>query len=305
MPKLANPVTEIILAPSGRYRVEVTELLKPGGWSYARLDVVRVADQSLIASIERNYSAFVVFVVKDGLEYLITGRSYMGQTIVCLDSGEQWNDPLWPNAYTGTEFCWSSCTLAPDGNTLVVEGCIWACPYEQRFYDFTSPSAGWPELTLDGVGYIDVPEKPTEFTTNGEIICFERHDSWLRLRRDGQHMRVVESWHSPARIAADAAGAQDLERYESERKSVRADARFAAVVAVFGEEPSFAVRAGKVNMWLRRKDPRASADFIWQLDGCTTVQLYDSAGKLAAKHEFADDDAGFSAALALIDAHFS
>jgi hypothetical protein len=29
---------------------------------------------------------------------------------------------------------------------LVVGGCYWACPYETRFYDFSNPMAGWPQL---------------------------------------------------------------------------------------------------------------------------------------------------------------
>ena len=32
--------------------------------------------------------------------------------------------------------------LSPDGHTLAVDGCHWACPYEYRFFDFTDPARG-------------------------------------------------------------------------------------------------------------------------------------------------------------------
>jgi hypothetical protein len=36
-------------------------------------------------------------------------------------------------------FCWASVHPAPDGLTLAIEGCYWACPYELVFYDFRDP----------------------------------------------------------------------------------------------------------------------------------------------------------------------
>jgi hypothetical protein len=82
--------------------------------------------------------------MKNDQEWLITGRSYMGQTIVNLDTAQEYNDPKHPDKYEGHEFCWADAQLSLDGNVLIVEGCHWAAPYEKVEYDFTDPSKGWP-----------------------------------------------------------------------------------------------------------------------------------------------------------------
>jgi hypothetical protein len=97
----------------------------------------------------------------------------MGQTIVNLDTGEEYNDSQWKNGkYQGSEFCWAAHYLSPDGNTLAVDGCHWACPYEIKFYDFTDPSKGWPELELEG-DYVDTGgEKESGWNEDGTFSAF-------------------------------------------------------------------------------------------------------------------------------------
>jgi hypothetical protein len=102
----------------------------------------------------------------------------MGQTIVDLERAQAWNDPLWPDGYEGSEFCWAASMLSPDGRTLLVDGCIWACPYEYRFYDLTDPAQGWPALPIrDAQGeatYLEAEDRrPPELRDDGTIACFE------------------------------------------------------------------------------------------------------------------------------------
>lgn len=50
-------------------------------------------------------------------------------------------------ALQGWGFCWANVLPSPDGMTLAVEGCYWACPYDLVFYDFSQPDClPLPEL---------------------------------------------------------------------------------------------------------------------------------------------------------------
>lgn len=224
----------IVLSPSGRYRLVISSYkTKEGGWNYTRGRVYRVQDDHLICDIKRNYSGFHhSFVTKNGEEWLITGRSYMSQTIVNLETGAEYEPS--GEQYNGFAFCWAKAVLSPDGNTLLVDGCYWAAPYEYKFFDFTNPAKGWPELELDSKdGYLPADEKAPEFCEDGTIICYQSREFCLPLqkyetdltveeletlpeengdkegmwehtvtikttvRREGDEMKVIDKWISP------------------------------------------------------------------------------------------------------------
>lgn len=142
-------------SPSKKYKLIVsTYKTKQGCWEYTCGEVFRVADDKLICSIPRNYCSFMhSFLVKNNQEWLQTGKTYMSQTFVNLDTGEMFDDmnkEMETKRYKkGWSFCWSSSSISPDGNTLVVCGCYWGASSEIKFYDFTDPSKGWPELKCD------------------------------------------------------------------------------------------------------------------------------------------------------------
>lgn len=144
-----EPGRREVFSPSGRYKLLIRSYhTKPGAWNYSRGTVYRVEDDLEICDIKRNYSTFHhSFVVKDGQEWLISGRSYMSQTIVNLDTAESFEPS--GNHYDGQAFCWAQGYLSPDGNTLAVLGCYWACPYEIKFFDFSHPASGWSELPIE------------------------------------------------------------------------------------------------------------------------------------------------------------
>lgn len=169
------------MSPSGKYRL-VTRYYNQGKgyWSYSRGTVYR--GDELVCDVKRNYSTFHHnFVTKNGQEWLITGRKYMGQTIVNLDTATEYEN-------NDGSFCWSSARLSPDENMLVVEGCHWACPYEVKLFDFTDPSKGWEELPIttleEYVKHGDDPEKverksisadetDPEFDEQGRIVTLD------------------------------------------------------------------------------------------------------------------------------------
>jgi len=182
--------TEEELSPSGRFKLVIDYYATtPGCWNYSRGRVYRISDGNLIADIKRNYSVFHhSFVVKNGQEYLISGRSYMNQCIVNLDKGKEIEVSDEALMKMGTAFCWAAAVLSPDGNTLVVDGCHWACPYEYKFFDFSDPSKGWPELEIiskeeyekhkdnledAATTYIAQDQKAPEFNEDGTITAYE------------------------------------------------------------------------------------------------------------------------------------
>lgn len=187
------------LSPSGRYRLVVRVYrTKPGAWHFSRGTVTRVADGTVVCDLMRNHSGFHhTFLIKDGREYLIAGRSYMSQTIVDLDRGHEYEPP--GDHYDGSSFCWVDCSLSPDGNTLVVDGCIWACPGEYRFYDFTDPSRGWLALPIVGTERIEEPirSEPSRWLDATTFECVHLVTDGdarvrTRLQRRGSQMIVVE-----------------------------------------------------------------------------------------------------------------
>lgn len=195
-PQNEKPEHSEKFSPSGKYRLDIHYYsTRKGCWNYSRGRVYRVADGELIADIKRNYSTFHHgFVVKDGTEYLIGGRSYMNQTIVNLDEAREVEVSDKDLMKMGTAFCWAQPMLTPDGNTLVVDGCHWACPYEFKFFDFTNPDRGWPELPIvrrdeyDKYNgdlskarheYLCSDEGDPEFNDDGTITVYETTEVYL------------------------------------------------------------------------------------------------------------------------------
>lgn len=147
-PENCKEKTEEKLSPSGKYKLLIRwYATSEGCWNYSRGTVTRVNDGEEICDIVRNYSSFTnSFVEKNGVEYLITGRSYMSQTIVNLETGRDMEPQDFH--YEGYAFCWVAHELLTD-DLLFVDGCHWACPYEFRFYDFSDPEGhGWPEIPV-------------------------------------------------------------------------------------------------------------------------------------------------------------
>ncbi len=145
-------------SPSGRYFLRITEYTAgPGSWNYSRGVVFREGDSDAVVDLKRNYGMFWhAWVQLRGREYLLCGEDYQGYNVIDLDAGTN-TLTFPPDAYKGKGFCWAAAYPSPDGETLAVEGCYWACPYEVVFIDFTDPSKSpLPELCrfedLESVG---------------------------------------------------------------------------------------------------------------------------------------------------------
>lgn len=127
-------------SPSGRYELEIVSWEPPSGWRYSE-GIVRSSDGESIAVIRRNYGQFPFAWCEDhplNHDYLIAGEDYQGQTIIELDTARR-ADYLPGPAQRGHGFCWAKHHVAPDKTVLIVDGCVWACPYELVAFDFSQP----------------------------------------------------------------------------------------------------------------------------------------------------------------------
>ncbi len=311
------------ISPSGRHRLVITTY-KTRGWNYSRGRVFRVADGSLVCDIQRNYSRFHhSWLAKGGHEWLVTGRSYMSQTIIDLDAAREYETPGDP--YDGGAFCWAQCYLSPDESLLVVDGCIWACPYEYRFFDFTDPANGWAELpVVGGEGWVEVEGEHTPVWHDDgaiEIVATDADDHVIgrtRLRRNGAHMTVVERGVSDDEQKRRAAALAAMEADEQWRDSFRAEDplyacmhRLADAHDIPGADALHVRKVDgrrRVGCWFRRAAPKASADIEWDVpageDGSIRVQRYDAGGARAEELVFACTVEGMRDAMARIARDF-
>lgn len=209
-----------IVSPSQRYQVEIRGFAtKPGCWDYTLGIVTAVESGVEVARIRRNYASFLACWVTtpDGREWLVGGESYMGQTLVDLATGAIRHDPK-HGAYEGYEFCWVDAQLLPDGRTLLVQGCHWACPYEYRLYDFTDPMQGWPEITCDVELSLDDTSEVVQLP-NGDLRWEGGEKVYLPT---GERESEIEARYSAARKGLPTPEARDA-AYNARFKEIDSD----------------------------------------------------------------------------------
>jgi predicted protein tyrosine phosphatase len=141
---LSEDLTSIktFVSPSGLFQLTTSVWTgNDSGWHYSRGVLSRADDGTLIADIKRNYGMFWHrWVVQDAHEYLLCGEDYQGYNVIELESGRNvFTFP--PEAFDGRGFCWTVVKPSPDGKTLAVDGCYWACESELVLFEFSDPFA--------------------------------------------------------------------------------------------------------------------------------------------------------------------
>jgi hypothetical protein len=236
-----------ILSPSGKYKLVVSRFgTGPGSWNYSQGVVYRKDDDQPIATVQRNYGAFPNLFIEGHPKgnFLVCGKDYQGQTVIELDTGKR-RDLMSDGSDKGWGFCWASYEYNAPNQLLVVCGCHWACPYEHRFYDFSDPMNGWPEVEPEE--RVDADEKKDpELDPDGTMHCYmtryiedEDHeedtdeekakvppapivDVVRTYKRDGLKFKLVEEWVS------DYEKDRRKQREEWERKDKEWTANFKA-----------------------------------------------------------------------------
>lgn len=204
-----------VCSQSGKYSLTIDSTpTKPGCWDYTRGTVRHTSSSEEIITVKRNYSSFPHLFIEDHPvthhDYLICGEDYQGQTVIDLTTGDK-KSALSEGAEDGFGFCWVQYSFDTNSQILIVSGCIWAGPYETRFYDFSDPLSGWTELEVVGEAIYDDCRSPT---IEGDTIkCYstsvpddDEHDdipvedrtirSITTLKRVGMKLSVVDEWVS-------------------------------------------------------------------------------------------------------------
>ncbi|WP_437310933.1 hypothetical protein [Sorangium sp. So ce388] len=231
------------LSPTGKYRLEVSSFsIGRGAWDYAQGKVYRTGSDAPVAVVQRNHDSFPFLFVEEhpnGHDYLVCGEDYQGQSVVELDTGKR-RDHLPDEANEGIGFCWVDMRFEASAAVLVVEGCIWACPYEFRFFDFSDPMSGWPEI--ESATMIDADRRPPTFSDDGEIICYQSASvdateadasaasiaeapivATQTFRRDGLKLVLQSEWVSEKEQARRKAQEEGRKRYEAWLAGFRAN----------------------------------------------------------------------------------
>jgi hypothetical protein len=140
-----------VASPSGKYELGVATY----EGSDDRRVVVYQKDgdgwKQLPFVVQRNGHGFPHLFIEGhttGHDFLVCAEDYQGSTVLELDTGRRRDHAPYEILY-GWGFCWVSHIYDAASQLLIVDGCIWACPWEFRFYDFSDPmEKGWPQLTV-------------------------------------------------------------------------------------------------------------------------------------------------------------
>lgn len=232
------------VSPSGKYRLVVTPFVtRKGSWDLTQGLVFRAGQHDPIAEVRRNYSSFEFEWVENhpnGHAYLVCGEDYQGQTVIELDTAQR-RDYLPPEASKGHGFCWVKFNYNRENQLIVACGCIWACPYEYRFYDFSDPMNGWPQVGVDF--YFDAEGKEPTIEDDGTITTYETrekgriegaddydedYDDTLvvvatrTVKRDGLNFVEVSSWIDEAEVVRRAESKARQEEWDRQWKEYKA-----------------------------------------------------------------------------------
>lgn len=142
-------------------------------WGSSVIQILR--NNEPLCEYVRNYPSFhAIFVEQNGKDFIVTSGDYQCITIVNLTDGEV-------KSYVDIDDKKHGCGFCPiyfdwDEDTLYVEGCIWACPYETmiaRDIDLLNPtaafnSADWEEEDEDD----DYEEEDDDWEDDDDPDCY-------------------------------------------------------------------------------------------------------------------------------------
>jgi hypothetical protein len=195
IPENALPGVREDVSPSGRWKLVVTSYkTTPGAWSYTRGEVYDTTTGAKVADVRRNYSCFWSLWAEDhavtGDDYLLCGEDYQGYTVVNLTRGVQ-RSYIPDEAFEGHGWCPADGEVVGHGTMLKLEGCYWACPYNYRILDFSSPDApdfehnGLPDFTEDL--FLDMDD---------ELVLELAEDKTLTLTRNQRCFKATGEWEN-------------------------------------------------------------------------------------------------------------
>jgi len=237
-----------VVSPSGKYKLVLVNYAVEAGFGRRQGRVYRQGQEAPLTLVNRNYVSFPHLFIEghpNGHSYLVCGEDYQGQTVIELDTGRRL-DFLPEDADKGWGFCSASFAFDAGTGLLVVDGCIWACPYEFRFYDFSDPMAGWPELDT-GEEMIDADELPPVFAPDGTILTHQTAEgeepravvATKVFRREGPKLVLVREDVTPAEAERREAAHKAQEAYDAWWAGYKAEDPLYLASRALMKEPPF------------------------------------------------------------------
>jgi hypothetical protein len=134
---------DTIISESKRFIVtrEYLKSVEEDSRNKIRVKLTDANDNLIHEYFEAGFSSPInQFVTIRGQEWWIGGRHYMLKLFVNCETGQVFDDPdkrEFSNYYkSGSEFIWAGpVKVSPNGNYLIVVGCVWSFPYEWQLYD--------------------------------------------------------------------------------------------------------------------------------------------------------------------------
>lgn len=206
---LVDEPEDVHSSPSGKYRLVVRDYrTRDGCWRYTR--GLAYAGERKVADVKRNYGIFHFGWAEgnsSGHDYLLCGEDYQGQTVVELDTGRR-ADYVHESARGGGGFCCAKYYPSPDRRLVVIDGCVWAAPYELVMCRFDDPmTLPWPELGRAGLsgepegwtaeGFVFESSEDVRLTDGkafDELSDEEQDDFWKRRAEVGGERRRRYLW---------------------------------------------------------------------------------------------------------------
>ena len=110
---------------------------KPGvNWYVAKVRILdNISNEILLEFLTDDSSLFHSWLKVGEIDFLVCAENMCGgQTVIDVT-----NRIISSYADDTDGFIWTEFFISPDSKKLATIGCIWACPYEIKIYDFSDP----------------------------------------------------------------------------------------------------------------------------------------------------------------------
>jgi hypothetical protein len=212
---------DTIISESKKFKVtrEYLKSVEEDSRNKIRVKLTDANDNLIHEYFEAGFSSPInQFVTIRGQEWWIGGRHYMLKLFVNCETGQVFDDPdkrEFSNYYKhGSEFIWAgSVKVSPNGNYLIVVGCMWSFPYEWQLYDIRNllearepPTIGGSSTLLQSVdetrfagGRSPNANEPNEDNDEDECFMVRRMSLYDNLRyktfpEDDPRNKISENW---------------------------------------------------------------------------------------------------------------
>lgn len=160
-----------VISPSGKYIVlyeddpdkEQSEYYISRD-KYYIVKLINTEDMSSIYQYkcERTHRICCDFININGQEWWFGGRDYTTRLFVNCETGEMYDSC---HEDVDINYIWAQIAeISSNGKYVLVDGCIWACPYQWRLYDISDIKHGYKEIDLlNDVEIYDIYDKKMDF----------------------------------------------------------------------------------------------------------------------------------------------